>query len=59
MFEVVIHSNDCDVGSTHCVKVDLHSGDIEGGKRSSQGMSKVACCTEDLCNAAPAFNVWL
>ena len=37
------------------------NADIEGGKRSSQGITKVVCCTEDLCNAAPAYNlaVWL
>ena len=28
------------------------NADVEGGRRSSQGITKVGCCTEDLCNAA-------
>ena len=28
------------------------NADVEGGKRSSQGITRVTCCTEALCNSA-------
>ena len=33
------------------------NADVEGGRRSSQGITKVGCCTEDLCNAATTLGI--